>query len=119
MKKIYAVRNPYFLPDIFVFSTRVICKKSITVYVKINCYEKIEEIGTNIEERMHGWTLENIIESNLCSNATKSQKRLLNSIGSEFFGRIVNMKELQSMWLYIKLESYLCKLRTPSCSWQK
>ena len=97
MKKIYAVRNPYFLLDIFVFSTRVICKKSITVYVKINCYEKIEEIGTNIEERMHGWTLENIIESNLCSNATKSQKRLLNSIGSEFFGRIVNMKELQSM----------------------
>jgi hypothetical protein len=29
------------------------------------------------------------------------------------------MKELQSMWLYIKLESYLCKLRAPSCSWQK
>jgi hypothetical protein len=97
MKKIYAVKNPHSLSDIFIFSTRVICKKSITVYVKINYCGKIEEIGTDIEERMNDWTLKNIIESNLCSNATKTQKRLLNSIGNEFFARIVNMKEPQSM----------------------
>ena len=97
MKKIYAVKNPHSLSDIFIFSTRVICEKSITVYVKINYCGKIEEIGTDIEERMNDWTLKNIIESNLCSNATKTQRRLLNSIGNEFFARIVNMKEPQSM----------------------
>ena len=97
MKKIYAVKNPHSLSDIFIFSTRVICKKSITVYVKINYCGKIEEIGIDIEKRMHGKTLENIIESNLCSNATKAQKRLLNSIGNEFFARIANNKKLQNM----------------------
>ena len=90
--EIYAVMNPYFLADIFIFSKRKLGKnKATTVYVKINCYEKIEEIGTDIEKRMHGRTLEDIIESKLCKKATESQKRLLNSIGNEFFVTIANM----------------------------
>lgn len=97
-KKFYAVRNPQFLSDIFIFSERVICSKTITVYIKIDCYRKIEEIGIDIEERMHGLALENIIKSDLCSNASKAQKRLLNCIGDEFFARIVNIKELKSMY---------------------
>lgn len=109
MKKIYAIRNPYSLSNILIFSTRVICKKKITVYIETNCCGKIEEIGIDIEKRMHGKTLENIIESNLCSNATKAQKRILNNIGNEFFARIANNKKLQNMWHYIKLESYLYK----------
>ena len=86
--KIYAVDNPHFLADTFIFSTRYLCNQNTTVYIKINCYGKIEEIGTDIEHRLHGWAFEDIINSKFCSTATKAQRKKLNSIGDEYFCQV-------------------------------
>lgn len=85
MKKIteiYECANPFWLSDIFIFKVH---KNLGTVYVKINCHNKIEEIGVDIERRMHNTSLEDIKKKDLCKPATKFHRSILNRIGDEYW----------------------------------
>ena len=80
--EIYECSNPFWLSDTFIFRTH---EKFGTIYVKVNCHNKIEEIGIDIEKRMHNTLLEDIKKKNLCRPATKFHKSILNRIGDEYW----------------------------------
>lgn len=82
----YEIMNPYFLADTFVFKVvkdKDSCLYGKTVYVKVNTDNKIEEIGIDIEKRMHNIPLDKLIEKS--NEATKEHKQALRCIGSEYF----------------------------------
>ena len=86
-KTVYAVPNPYWLSDTFVFRED---DELGSVYVKLNCEDKIEEIGVDISRRMHGCPVGKIIDSEHCAEANDVQKTILNSIGEEYWHKIKN-----------------------------
>lgn len=47
--EIYETPNPFFLSDIFVFAE---VEEIGLCYIKVNCYNRIEEIGFDIQRRM-------------------------------------------------------------------
>lgn len=47
--KIYETPNPFFLSDIFVFAE---VEEIGLCYIKVNCFNRIEEIGFDIQRRM-------------------------------------------------------------------
>lgn len=91
MVKTYAIPNPFWYADTFVF--REYNDDINTIYVKINHENKIEEIGTDISSRMHGKELEAIISDKDCKEATRLQKSILNRIGDEYWYKIQNRKK--------------------------
>ena len=89
-EKIYAVPNPMWLSDTFVFRKHE-DKKLGTVYIKLNHENKIEEVGINIEDRMHNTPLESILTKKSCQEANELQKTILNSIGDEYWYEVLRL----------------------------
>ena len=81
----YSVSNPYFLSDRFVYAHH---KKLGTVYIKLNCFEEIEEIGVDIVKRMHNTPLDKIKELRGCREANELEQFLIEHIGEEYWQRI-------------------------------
>ena len=77
--KIYAISNPTFLSDTFIFKNIKDVWNCESVdewfYIKINRRNKIEEIGVNIENRIM-----QPLKKDLLKEANKTQKRIFNSI---------------------------------------
>lgn len=85
--EVYEYPNPFWLSDIFIFKKH---KDLGTIYVKVNCHNKIEEIGLDIEKRLHNTKFDNIKASPYCIPATKLHKSILNRIGNEYWYSIKN-----------------------------
>lgn len=81
-KTAYAIQNPYWLGDTFVFRKDA---ELGSVYVKLNYENKIEEIGIDISKRMHSLKIDEIIKSERCKKASETQKTILESIGDEYW----------------------------------
>lgn len=79
MAKIYAAANPMWYADTFIFAYME--DFGCYVYVKVNSDNKIEEIGINLEKRMHNTKFEDINKT----EATKLQKSIFNRIGKEYW----------------------------------
>ena len=90
MKKIYAVVNPMWCADTFIFSYRE--DFGCYVYVKVNIYNKIEEIGINLEKRMHNTRFEDIDKT----EASRLQKSIFNRIGEEYWWGLYNQYQRNS-----------------------
>lgn len=75
---IFAIPNPLFISDTFIFDTS-------GKYIKVNCNNRIEEFGTDIEERLHCISLETILRYKNCEKACKRYKRMLKMIDDEYF----------------------------------
>ena len=90
--KIYAMSNPAFLSDTFIFKNI----KDVwgcgpvdeSFYIKLNSSNKIEEIGVNIENRIM-----QPLKSELLKEADATQKRIFNSIGTEFWATLLKQKK--------------------------
>ena len=86
--KIYAISNPAFLSDTFIFKNIKDVWNCGPVdewfYIKLNRRNKIEEIGVNIENR-----LMQPLKNDLLKEANKTQKRIFNSIGTEFWATLL------------------------------
>ena len=89
MKKIYAVANPMWYADTFIFS--YFEDLGCYVYVKINHRNKIEEIGIDIEVRMHNTRVEDMKKE----AATKLQKSIFNRIGHEYWFHLYNQHQMR------------------------
>lgn len=87
MKKIYAVENPMWLADTFIFS--YFEDLGCYVYVKVNHRNKIEEIGIDIEERMHNTRVEDMKKR----EATRLQKYIFNRIDIEYWCKVYNDRQ--------------------------
>ena len=74
-KKIYAVLNPLWYADTFIFSYME--DFGCYVYVKVNFDNKIEEIGIDFEKRMHNTRFEDMDKT----EASRLQKSVFNTIG--------------------------------------
>lgn len=86
MKKVYAISNPMWLADTFIFSQKDIPEKGMFPFVKVNSSNKIEGIGTDICKRMHGASIETIVEK--ASIATKLQASIFRRIDDEYWWSI-------------------------------
>ena len=89
--KIYAIPNPCFLADTFVYAVLDddYCKDWMinigkTIWVKLNSDNKIEEFGFEIDKRMHNLPLEKIISES--EQPTTAQKRTFLKFDNEFWG---------------------------------
>lgn len=91
MKKIYAVANPMWYADTFIFSYFEYL--GCYVYVKINHNNKIEEIGIDIEVRMHNTRVEDMKKR----EATRLQKSIFNRIGHEYWCKLYNDRQRNSI----------------------
>lgn len=79
--KIYQVKNPFFLSDTFVF-----CKKEDSVlYIKVNYFNQIEEIGNDFSQRFHFSDYEALLQRKDVEPATALHKILFSVIGNEYF----------------------------------
>ena len=84
MKKIYAVANPMWYADTFIFSYME--DFGCYVYVKVNIDNKIEEIGIDLEKRMHNTKFEDIGKN----EASRLHKSIFNRIGEEYWWKLYN-----------------------------
>lgn len=89
--KAYSVPNPFFLSDRFVF---VHHETFGTVYIKLNRFEEIEEIGVDIVKRMHYTPLDKIKELRGCREANEIEQSLIEHIGEEYWCHINKMNLL-------------------------
>ena len=91
--KVYQVPNPLWLSDTFIFME----KKGLGtfVYVKVNCRNKIEEIGTDIEVRLYGKTFDEIKQFDGFKEATPLYKSIINRIDDEYWWSL-KWKKLES-----------------------
>lgn len=85
--KIYETENKMFLSDTFVFGEIEglgIC------FVKLNSLNQIEEIGTDIENRMHNTPIDEII----CNGreASKLHVEIFRSIGDEYWWKVKRLE---------------------------
>lgn len=83
--KIYEMRNPCFLADVFVFTKIEDEDYSLdgkTIFVKVNSENKIEEIGKCIEGRVHlSWQ----VLSEKSDIASKAHIQSLKKIDMQYF----------------------------------
>jgi hypothetical protein len=94
--KIYETPNPFFLSDIFVFAE---VEKIGLCYIKVNCFNRIEEIGFDIQRRMCR-PIEDIMQ--YAKKAAKIRRHIFNSIDIEYWGKIRNQ------WLRsVKTQTYI------------
>lgn len=94
--KIYEIHNPLFLSDIFVFAE---VEGIGPCYIKVNCYNRIEEIGFDIQRRMSR-PIEDIMQ--YAKKAAKIRRHIFNSIDIEYWGKIRNQ------WLRsVKTQTYI------------
>ena len=84
MKKIYIVKNPMWLADTFIFSYME--DFGSYVYVKVNSNNRIEEIGINLEVRMHNTKFEDMNKT----EASRLHKSIFNRIGTEYWWSVYN-----------------------------
>lgn len=87
---VYSVPNPYFYSDRFVFCMH---KDLGTVYIKLNSANEIEEIGIDIEKRMHT-PLNQIKKLWDFHNANEIEEMLINHIGEEYWQYMHKIKIL-------------------------
>ena len=87
MAKIYAVANPMWYADTFIFSYME--DFGCYVYVKVNNVNKIEEIGINLEKRMNYTRFEDIDKT----EASRLQKSIFNIIGEEYWWGLYNQSK--------------------------
>lgn len=98
-EEIYEVNNPRWLADTFVFSRKKYKiftgeQLSLICYIKVNHYNKIEEIGSCFEERFQFKT-ENyplVLNREDVRVATSAHRKRFNSIGSEYWIGLWNSK---------------------------
>ena len=91
--KTYQVKNPLWLSDTFIFKE----KEGIgTIYVKINCRNKIEEIGIDIEKRLHNCQFDKIRQLYGFGKATPLNQSILNRIGDEYWYQLVRRERLEA-----------------------
>ena len=102
--KIYAIRNPIWLADKFIFSKMAYRSddgktETYYPYIAINSKNKIDEIGTDITSRMslnfHGGPIGPIIDKS--SEATKLQKSIYRRISKELWGTLISREQLKNM----------------------
>lgn len=86
--KIYETPNPFFLSDIFVFAE---VEEIGLCYIKVNCFNRIEEIGFDIQRRMCR-SIEDIMKS--AKKAAKIRRHIFNNIDIEYWGKIHDNPEL-------------------------
>ena len=89
--KIYEIDNPCFLADTYVFGEVFFEDKIYYCYVKVNCRNKIEEIGTEIQER---WSVEKIIEKS--REATKLHKSIFRRFDKEYWCKLIKHEQRRS-----------------------
>ena len=94
--KLYAIDNPCFLADTFVFAVLDddFCEGwsvnlGKTVWIKVNPRNKIEEFGFDISKRMHNVPLDDIIDNNVTfelptGSARRTLLRMKKCEGEEF-----------------------------------
>ena len=78
------MNNPFCLSDTFVFAYHKSFK--CYVFVKLNSKDKIEEIGVDLESRMHGKKFDAMTDK---VEARKKHKTIFKSIGDEFWYKSV------------------------------
>ena len=86
---IWSMNNPFCLSDTFIFAYHDTFK--CYVFVKVNYKDKIEEIGVDLENRMHGRKFENM---NGKVKASRKHKSIFNSIGNEYWHKSVRYDNL-------------------------
>lgn len=82
---VYSVPNPFWLSDRFVYTAH---DDFGTVYVKLNCEDEIEEIGTDISKRMHNTPLEDIAKLQGHRLANEVECNAIDFIGEEYWCQI-------------------------------
>lgn len=94
---IYEIDNPCFLTDTFIFGEILFQRRSFHCFVKVNCYNKVEEIGTKMEERLFGnWTIDKIIEKS--REATKLHKSIFKRFDTEYWYKLINSDLNKRKW---------------------
>ena len=78
--KIYSTPNPLWWGDTFIFSYNE--DYCCYVYVKVNSRNKIEEIGIDLESRMHNTKF---ADMKYKREANRLQKSIFNRIGEEYW----------------------------------
>lgn len=88
--KTYQVPNPLWLSDTFIFKFK---ENFGFIYVKVNCHNKIEEIGIDIVKRLHCKTLNEIKQLYGCKEATPLYKSIINRIGYEYWYQLIRKQQ--------------------------
>ena len=97
--KIYAIRNPIWLADTFIFSKMTSEDENGKIenhypYITLNSKNKIDEIGTDITLRMgFMFPIGPIIDKS--SEATKLQKSIYRRIDKELWGMLISREQLK------------------------
>lgn len=84
-REIYSVPNPFWLSDTFIFSFEK--NMGCYIFVKVNYENKIEEIGIDLEKRMHHTRFEDMKD---VEEATKLERSIFNRIGDEYWWGLFN-----------------------------
>lgn len=84
MEKIYAVANPMWYADTFIFS--YMKDLGCYAYVKVNSDNKIEDIGIELGKRMHNTRFEDKDKT----EASRLHKSIFNRISEEYWWKIYN-----------------------------
>lgn len=87
--RMYEIPNPLWLSDTFIFDK---VENIGFCYVKVNCKNKIEEIGTDFSSRFHHKPIEDIINSKDCREASKLHRSIFNRIGVQYWHKINKQK---------------------------
>ncbi len=102
--EIYEVDNPYWLSDTFVFAKKEYDSTSygkieLVCFIKVNCHNKIEEIGCNFEDRFHNTDYKTILEYKHTKEASIKHRRRFLAIDDEYWFKLYNLYVLRKKGL--------------------